>query len=290
MKAFVVSVAFLVALAATVSLSMQASTAVAQSAGGGSSAAGGAGPTPTAWAEQPVEFESGFDEVIAAGDDLVHDTPVHIEYFAAGCVPPAGGVPYGYFLVAIGDIAAASTPWACADYGDTITSLGTAVVFGTLGSDTLNSTRIPNTSHSLIFGFAGNDTIQPVNGNFDAYVVAGLGNDVLQSPAQDGTHGEFAFGGAGDDSLTGSAGPDILVGGPGADSLVGNFGLDELQGGAGNDVLNVCPPDLQWDTMVGGVDIDQYVASFRAGILQDSIYEYEAGETVRECGGSVIVP
>ena len=98
----------------------------AQNAGGGSNAGSAPPPTPLSMVGDPIESESGFDDITATGSDLVGETPVQVAELV-GCVSPQGGSPYGRFLVTIGDPAVASSPSYCADYGDTVSDGGVSV-------------------------------------------------------------------------------------------------------------------------------------------------------------------
>ncbi|MBK8541251.1 MAG: hypothetical protein IPL60_14795 [Ardenticatenia bacterium] len=259
----------------------------AQNAGGGSNAGSAPPPTPLSMVGDPIESESGFDDITATGSDLVGETPVQVAELV-GCVSPQGGSPYGRFLVTIGDPAVASSPSYCADYGDTVSDGGVSVVFGTQAADTIDGTHIPADHHALVFGLDGNDVIIPPNGDYDLYLLAGAGDDDLRAPISNGDYGQFVFGGVGSDILVGSAGPDVIVGGVGDDSLTDGAGLDELQGGAGADDLNFCPNDGEWDDIRGGDGIDRFHAFFLVGFRQDTVHDYETGEVNLDCDGNEV--
>jgi Ca2+-binding RTX toxin-like protein len=76
----------------------------------------------------------------------------------------------------------------------------------------------------LVFGLAGNDTIDTSNVNLTTYSDGGDGNDMIQG-------GKLA------DILIGGNGADTLKGNDGADFLIGGLGADTLWGGNGNDIL-----------------------------------------------------
>ena len=80
------------------------------------------------------------------------------------------------------------------------------------------------TGRILIFGLAGNDTIDTSNVNLKTYSDGGDGNDLIQG-------GKLA------DILIGGNGVDTLKGNDGADFLIGGLGADILWGGNGNDIL-----------------------------------------------------
>jgi Ca2+-binding RTX toxin-like protein len=120
-----------------------------------------------------------------------------------------------------------------------------AVIFGTLGPDTLTGTAQPDTIKSgpptlpaldggadTVTGGDGADAIFTYGGQDQAD--GGPGNDTLQG----GGDTDFLTGGDGDDSLDGGAAYDDLDGGPGNDTLLGGAGQDVLYGGDGNDLVD----------------------------------------------------
>jgi len=91
---------------------------------------------------------------------------------------------------------------------DLLSSSNNTIVSGDSG----NNTNLVGTSgDDIIYGYAGNDTL---NG--------GSGNDILR-------------GGAGNDTLNGSDGNDILIGGKGNDTLTGGAGVDVFKWDRGGD-------------------------------------------------------
>jgi hypothetical protein len=87
----------------------------------------------------------------------------------------------------------------------------------------------PTGRHFLVFGQAGDDTIQ-VNGSVSqsGWLYGGAGNDRLKG----GDGHDVLIGGDGDDLLVGGGGRDLLIGGRGADRIVGNADDDILIAGA----------------------------------------------------------
>ncbi len=113
------------------------------------------------------------------------------------------------------------------------TTVGTDMIFGGNGDDTINSG-------------AGNDLI--CGGNGGGVVNGGLGNDTLD-------------GGNGNDTLRGSDGNDRILGGGGNDTLEGGNDNDVLEGGQGNDTLT---GGLGADSFSGGSGTDT-ATDFNAG-------------------------
>jgi len=99
------------------------------------------------------------------------------------------------------------------------TTVGTDMIFGGNGDDTINSG-------------AGNDLI--CGGNGGGTMNAGLGDDTVD-------------GGNGNDTLIGGDGNDHLFGGNGNDTLTGGTGADSFDGGGGTDTVTDFNPG-QGDT------------------------------------------
>lgn len=109
---------------------------------------------------------------------------------------------------------------------------------GGIGADTLNGgdgddtiTGGPGDSdlRDVVYGGAGNDSVN-----------AGAGNDLVYGQAGNDTiAGGFGvdelFGQGGDDVITGSAFSDLVFGGDGDDFVNGGFGFDRINGGDGGD-------------------------------------------------------
>jgi Ca2+-binding RTX toxin-like protein len=102
------------------------------------------------------------------------------------------------------------------------TTVGTDMIFGGNGDDTINSG-------------AGNDLI--CGGNGGGTINAGLGNDTVD-------------GGNGNDTLIGGDGDDRLIGGNGNDTMTGGIGADFFDGGGGTDTVTDFNPG-QGDTKTG---------------------------------------
>ena len=83
----------------------------------------------------------------------------------------------------------------------------------TMGSVTQTVAGI--TGRVVVFGFAGNDSINLASARIATRVDAGDGNDIVQ----------------------GGSAADIIFGGNGADLLIGGLGADTISGDAGNDIL-----------------------------------------------------
>ena len=122
------------------------------------------------------------------------------------------------------------------------TTVGTDMIFGGNGDDTINSG-------------AGNDLI--CGGNGGGAVNAGLGDDTID-------------GGNGNDTLRGGDGNDLIFGGGGNDTLEGGNDNDTLDGGAGTDILRGESGD---DTLTGGSGPD----SFNGGPGNDTATDFNAG-------------
>jgi PKD repeat protein len=106
-----------------------------------------------------------------------------------------------------------------------------------LGAFTLGLTA-PGTGGVIVFGQAGNDTIELVGVDggsgtltfpYPAALFGDDGDDILDARAANGQI--IQHGGAGNDVLWGGRGRDLLIGGLGADTLRGGDGEDLLLGG-----------------------------------------------------------
>jgi Ca2+-binding RTX toxin-like protein len=123
------------------------------------------------------------------------------------------------------------------------TTVGTDMIFGGNGDDTINSG-------------AGNDLI--CGGNGGGAVNGGLGDDTID-------------GGNGNDTLRGGDGNDLIFGGGGNDTLEGGNNNDILDGGAGTDILRGENGD---DTLTGGSGPD----SFNGGAGNDTATDFNLGQ------------
>jgi hypothetical protein len=105
-------------------------------------------------------------------------------------------------------------------------SVNIRVIVGTNASETITLNSVPGgvttVGSDMIFGRNGDDTIN-----------AGAGNDLVCG----GNSGGTINGGLGDDTLDGGNGNDTLIGGDGNDHLIGGNGTDTLQGGNNDDTL-----------------------------------------------------
>ena len=89
--------------------------------------------------------------------------------------------------------------------------------------------RNPITKPVIVYGGAGNDSLEGSPGNDTIYGEAG--NDVLEGKLGS----DSLVGGTGRDRMEGDAGNDILKGGGHSDYLQGGAGNDRIFGGHGND-------------------------------------------------------
>jgi Ca2+-binding RTX toxin-like protein len=123
------------------------------------------------------------------------------------------------------------------------TTVGTDMIFGGNGDDTINSG-------------AGNDLI--CGGNGGGAVNGGLGDDTID-------------GGNGNDTLRGGDGNDLIFGGGGNDTLEGGNDNDVIDGGSGTDILR---GESGNDTLTGGMGPD----SFNGGPGNDTATDFNAGQ------------
>lgn len=114
---------------------------------------------------------------------------------------------------------------------DILKSIESAILFGTEGSDVIDTTAFRNGVQ--IFGGAGNDTITTSSGNDT--VDGESGDDVVRANGGD----DSIYGSLGNDSLFGGDGNDTVAGGAGRDTVIPGNGDDFVSGDAGIDVLRV---------------------------------------------------
>jgi Ca2+-binding RTX toxin-like protein len=124
------------------------------------------------------------------------------------------------------------------------TTVGTDMIFGGNGDDTINS----GAGNDLICGGNGGGTINAGLG--DDTIDGGNGNDNLVG----GDGNDIILGGGGNDTLNGGIGNDILDGGTGNDTMTGGAGADNFIGGSGTDTVTDYTP-AQGDTKDGTVEI-----------------------------------
>jgi Ca2+-binding RTX toxin-like protein len=123
--------------------------------------------------------------------------------------------------------------------GTFTSSINIRVIVGTNKTETINiGTTTVGTD--MIFGGNGDDTIN-----------SGAGNDLVCG----GNGGGVVNGGLGDDTLDGGNGNDTLRGGDGNDRILGGGGNDTLEGGNDNDVLEGGQGN---DTLTGGLGADSF--------------------------------
>ncbi len=129
---------------------------------------------------------------------------------------------------------------------------GENVVYGTNGSETLNSGDysfdLDAAADEIFEAGGGDDKVWAGDGNDTVY--GGNGNDT----AGGGTGNDTLYGEKGDDALWGEEGRDRLIGGEGNDRLGGGDGNDLLRGDAGNDRIS---GDAGHDRIVGGDGNDE---------------------------------
>jgi Ca2+-binding RTX toxin-like protein len=124
------------------------------------------------------------------------------------------------------------------------TTVGTDMIFGGNGDDTINS----GAGNDLICGGNGGGTINAGLG--DDTIDGGNGNDNLIG----GDGNDIILGNGGNDTLNGGIGNDILDGGTGNDTMTGGAGADNFIGGSGTDTVTDYTP-AQGDTKDGTVEI-----------------------------------
>jgi RTX calcium-binding nonapeptide repeat (4 copies) len=149
------------------------------------------------------------------------------------------------------------------DYRKINCPLGTKIIQGTRGNDTITGTS----GADCILGYGGNDTINAGGGSDTVF--GGPGNDVINTGTGltdtvkagkgadkvDASKSTLAtvYGEDGADNLRGSAGSDTLNGGKGNDIVVGGGGSDIINGGDCSDLLL---GDTGIDTGSGGGGTD----------------------------------
>jgi Ca2+-binding RTX toxin-like protein len=106
---------------------------------------------------------------------------------------------------------------------------GADTLIGGEGDDFLYGGATEADLRDVMFGGAGNDTLEAGWGNDE--LNGGAGNDWLDG----GFGSDTMIGNDGNDMLSGGAGSDLMFGGPGNDTLNGGFGFDRMNGGAGAD-------------------------------------------------------
>lgn len=134
-----------------------------------------------------------------------------------------------------------------------------ADIFGNSGNNVISGDQGGVPEDDRIFGRAGNDSLDGLNGNDELYGETGNdelfgfnGNDELDG----GSGSDTLFGEDGNDFLSGGNGIDTLLGGDGNDFLLGGDGFDYLFGSFGNDVIY---GNRGSDSIEGGSGFDQIV-------------------------------
>jgi serralysin len=111
---------------------------------------------------------------------------------------------------------------------------------GTDGDDNIDASTLTTPGDQVVFGGAGNDTVELVGVPGNHFIDGGAGFDLLyggigQDKIDGGSLDDNLYGGSGNDILLGSSGNDVLRGQGGNDTLQGDSGNDDLFGGAGDD-------------------------------------------------------
>ncbi|SPF78200.1 calcium-binding protein [Pseudoprimorskyibacter insulae] len=128
---------------------------------------------------------------------------------------------------------------------------GADTVIGLDGDDFIYGGRTTEDLRDVIYGGAGNDSID-----------GGYGNDELR-------------GDAGDDSIEGGYGVDLVIGGDGNDVLTGSAWSDQIFGGNGNDFIN---GGFGFDRVNGGLGADKFYHTGNVGHGSDWIQDYDAAQ------------
>ncbi|WP_293572849.1 calcium-binding protein [Phaeobacter sp.] len=178
--------------------------------------------------------------------------------------------------------------------GDNRAATSHDVLLGGIGSDTING----YSGNDLLLGEDGNDTLSGQRGNDtlqggegDDRLMGGFNADRLFGDSgadtllggngwdrlEGGAQADRLFGGGGADTLKGGSGPDLLNGGSGDDLLLGGGGNDILIGGTGRDELLGQTGD---DRLTGGAYADTFV--FNQGYGNDTITDFSAGQDLIE--------
>lgn len=212
-----------------------------------------------------ASFSSSFSRTILDGPDG-RDTLSSIEFvqFTDRTVSLKAGTSYSNSLS-----------------GDTRTATSHDVLLGGGGNDSLNGLS----GHDLLLGEDGNDKITGHSGNDT--LRGGFGNDTLNGDAGNDVLGgqsgaDLLDGGRGSDRLHGGGGKDVIKGGSGKDLVEGGKGGDRLSGGGGNDTLSggtgrdVLLGKKGDDHLTGGSHADTFV--FHKGHGNDTITDFTAGE------------
>jgi Ca2+-binding RTX toxin-like protein len=152
---------------------------------------------------------------------------------------------------------------------DSVTSNGTAIgsmmLFGNEGADTITTFSAPASSSQTIVG--GNDSADGADS-----LTGGAGNDII-------------FGNGGNDTLDGWLGADTLIGGVGNDSIWHSFFVptsDLVYGNEGNDTMWVSGGGGS-DTVFGGSGDDSI---FHNSAGTPSMYGNEGNDTINAFGAT----
>jgi Ca2+-binding RTX toxin-like protein len=124
--------------------------------------------------------------------------------------------------------------------------------------------RNPIVINAIIFGDAGNDSLEGGDGRDTIY--GADGNDVLEGKS----NSDSLVGQRGNDRLEGDSGNDILKGGVGNDFLEGGLHRDRLFGEAGQDDLK---GNAGVDSISGGLGNDDFDNSDSSSEILDRVAE-----------------
>ncbi|MBD0273457.1 MAG: hypothetical protein ICV73_16200 [Acetobacteraceae bacterium] len=151
---------------------------------------------------------------------------------------------------------------------------------------------MPTSSHDLVRGTTGNDTLD-----------GGHGNDVMSgwlympqrqhAEINADTGDDLMIGGSGNDNIFAGGGADTLYGGHGRDYLVGGAGGGAIHGGTGNDYfvfawadlgrtkLNIEPGDAIMDWHEGDrIDVSQFASRAQPRVAWEQVAPGVAEVTV----------
>ncbi|UWQ38909.1 calcium-binding protein [Leisingera aquaemixtae] len=208
-----------------------------------------------------ASFSSSFSRIILDGPDG-RDTLNSIEFvqFSDRTVSLTAGTSYANTL-----------------NGDNRTATSHDVLLGGSGNDSLNG----YSGHDLLLGEDGNDKISGHSGSDT--LRGGNGNDTLLG----GLDADSLFGDGGNDNLAGGDAMDTLSGESGDDTLNGDGGNDVLSGQSGNDLLD---GGKGRDKLLGGTGIDTLKGGNGADTLaggggDDTLSGGTGGDRLRGGGG-----
>ncbi len=184
---------------------------------------------------------------------------------------------------------------------DANTNVGSMVLFGNEGADTINVDNSTNpqtilggndsadgndsirggAAADIIFGHGGDDRISAGNGN-DTYV-AGFGNDFMFDPGAGGN--DLVFANEGNNSMNVWGGNDTVFAGQGNDSAEVGGGMPIYFMNEGNDTFDGST-NVQAMTVVGGNDSNDGSDSILTGTGDDLVFGNGGNDTLLVGTGS----